>query len=280
MSVDLNRLRNLAGRARAAAQPSRTPRDTQGRSWYRIENTAGERAEVYVYDMIGEWGVSAQDFVNELRNVRSQSVDLHINSEGGEVFDGLAIYEAIRQHPANVTGHVDGIAASAASFIAMACDKIVMAARARMMIHDAHGLVIGNAADMREMANLLDDLSDNIADVYAERAGGTRASWRTAMLGPNGAADGTWYDAQAAIDAGLADEIAAPPNRDAAAARGRPGPAAASSGPAVWDPAGLAATLREIENPAPTPVLAWNPSEFAQLIREVGQRDNAESSPA
>lgn len=274
MPVDLTRLHNLAERARAAAQQTQQKRD--GRSWYRIENAAGERAEVYVYDFIGEWGVSAQDFVNDLRAVKSQSIDLRINSEGGEVFDGLAIYEAIRRHPADVIGYVDGLAASAASFIAMACDRVVMAPRARLMIHDAHGLVIGNAAGMREMANLLDDLSDNIADIYAEAAGGTRQQWRDAMRGPNGAADGTWYDAQAAIDAGLADEIAqAPGEQDSAPAKAR-----AAAAPAVWDPAAFAATLHEVEDPTPAPVLAWDPSEFASLIREVGQRDRAESSPA
>jgi len=236
MPVDLPKLRNLAEVARAKAQKSRQHRD--GRTWYRIENVAADRAEVYLYDLIGEWGVTADDFVSELRGVNAGHVDLHINCEGGEVFDGLAIYESIRQHPANVTAYVDGLAASAASFIVQAADHIVMAKRARMMIHDAHGLTIGNAADMREMADLLDDLSDNIAAIYAERAGGTPAQWRQAMRGPNGASDGTWYGAQEAVDAGLADEVASK------ADRAEPGDQTTSAPVTVaWNPNDFLATL-------------------------------------
>jgi ATP-dependent protease ClpP protease subunit len=96
---------------------------------------------------------------------------------------------------------VDGVAASAASFIAMAGDSIKMAPQSMMMIHDAAGLVIGNADDMREMAALLEKTSDNIAAVYAQRAKGTQEDWRAAMKAE------TWYTDQEAVDAGLADEI-------------------------------------------------------------------------
>jgi ATP-dependent protease ClpP protease subunit len=234
MAVDLERLRNLAETARAKSQQSRQRKD--GRSWYRISNQASGTAEVYLFDMIGEWGVTAQDFVGELKAITAPAIDLHLNCEGGEVFDGLAIYESLRQHPASVTAYVDGLAASAASFIVQAADRRVMARNARLMIHDAHGLVIGNAADMREMATLLDDLSDNIADIYAERAGGTVAKWRKAMSGPNGASDGTWYSAQDAVDAGLADEVA-----------GKPDP--------------------EPENTVQAPGLAWDPNQLLDTLR-------------
>lgn len=209
--AELNRLANLVRNRMPHNVETRDAVDgrASGRSWYRIEaRNASGPAEVYVYDIIGEWGVTAGEFVNELRGLRSSSIDLHVNSEGGEIFDGLAIFEAIAQHPAYVRAYVDGLAASSASFIVQAADERIMGARSRMMIHDGHGLVIGNAADMREMAGLLDDLSNNIADIYAERAGGTRKQWREAMLGPNRASDGTWYDAQAAVAAGLADTVA------------------------------------------------------------------------
>lgn len=203
---EINRLASLAARL-SRVEPQ--PRDTNGRSWYRIEaRNAAAPAEVYVYDIIGEWGVSAGEFVNELRGLRNQQLDLHINCEGGEIFDGLAIYEALCRHPANVTAYVDGVAASAASFILQAADERVMAPRSRLMIHDGHGFVFGNAGDMRSMADILDDLSDNIADIYADRAGGSRKTWRAAMLGEGKSDDGTWYDAQAAVDAGLADRVA------------------------------------------------------------------------
>lgn len=239
MPLDLNKLQNLADAARAKAQQSTRKRD--GRSWYRFENAASGMTEVYLYDFIGEWGVTAGDFVGELRNSKANAVDLHINCEGGEVFDGLAIYTALQQHKGRVTAYVDGLAASSASFIAQAADEIVMAPRARMMIHDAHGLAIGNARDMTAMAALLDDLSDNIAEIYAARSGKSKTSWRNAMHGADGS-DGTWYDAGAAVSAGLADRIA----------DGRAAPE---------DSAHLSAGTT-------TPILAWDPSKFLSEMKE------------
>src|SRR5881396_2523904 len=99
MAVDMKRLRNLASAVQERTEPARQQRDTHGRSWYRIDvNNATQSAEIYLYDIIGEWGVTAGEFVNELRALRAASIDLHVNSEGGEVFDGIAIYEAIVQH--------------------------------------------------------------------------------------------------------------------------------------------------------------------------------------
>lgn len=282
MHVDLNKIHNLAetARERMAGQVATSPRwpygaasarrDLLGRSWYQIENRAATAeepagADIYLFDMIGDWGVTAQDFVNDLRAVKAGAITLHLNSEGGEVFDGLAIYESLRRHPANVTAVVEGLAASSASFIAMAADKIIMSPRGRMMIHDAHGVVIGNARDMTQMATLLDELSNTIADIYASRAGGTRASWRAAMAAGEGGPDGTWYDAQAAVDAGLADEITgAAPAKGAASARAalpaapRTAPDGAADAPAgrdaQWNPAAFLGAIREIEAPPPPPI--------------------------
>lgn len=182
----------------------------QGRTdWYRIENaadTAGA-ATVHVYDEIGYFGVSAQDFVKDLQAITADRMDVHINSPGGEVFDGIAIMQALKSHKAHVTVIVDSLAASIASVIAMAGDRVVMARNATMMIHDGHGLAIGNAADMREMADLLDKVSDNIASVYAERAGGDVADWRERMRAE------TWYSADEAVAAGLADEVMPAPDK-------------------------------------------------------------------
>lgn len=213
MAVDLNALRNLVETARAKADQHKKP--NTGRSWYNIKNRYEDNVdEIHLYDSIGEWGITAADFVRDLKSLTSNSLELHINCEGGEVFDGLAIYETLRQSNKDITVHIDGLAASAASFIAMAGDKIIMARNARMMIHNAHGLVMGNADDMREMANLLDDLSSNIADIYAERTGGTVKQWLKAMKGPNAASDGTWYNAEEAVKAGLADEVAGTPSKE------------------------------------------------------------------
>lgn len=242
MAVDLARLRNLADQARSRAQKSNRQRD--GRSWYRFTNTGGTGTRVELYDMIGEWGVTAQDFVADLRAAGTGPLDLHVNCEGGEVFDGLAIYEALVQHPGHVRAVVDGIAASAASFIIQAANERVVAKNARVMIHDAHGLAVGNSRDMLAMAALLDDLSDNIASIYADRSGKPVAAWRAAM---QAGADGTWYSADAAITAGLADSIAARPGEEGANnALVPPGPRPAGAAVKDWNPADLATTMGEI----------------------------------
>jgi ATP-dependent protease ClpP protease subunit len=118
------------------------------------------------------------------------------------VYDAVAMYEALRDHPATVTVHIDGMAASAASFLAQAGDSIEIAKGGRMMIHDAQGIGMGSPADMREYADLLDAVSNDIAGIYAGRAGGKPAAWRSAMSAT------TWYSAQEAVDAGLADRVA------------------------------------------------------------------------
>ena len=126
---------------------------------------------------------------------------MHVNSGGGDVFDGLAIGEAIRSHKGPVAIHVDGIAASIASVIVQAAQQRVMAPGSMMMIHDALGGVAGNAAEVAKFADTLDKVSDNIAAVYASRAGGTPAMWRGQMKAE------TWYTADEAVTAGLADRV-------------------------------------------------------------------------
>jgi len=175
----------------------------QGRNdWYRIENkTAGEPATVYIYDEIGWFGVTAADFVKDLQAVTADTIDLHLNTPGGDAFEGIAIYNSLKQHKATVNVLIDGLAASAGSFIAQAGDTISIARNAQMMIHEASGLVIGNASDMADMAALLDKMSNNVADIYAQRAGGTVTSWRDAMRAE------TYYSSSEAVAAGLADDV-------------------------------------------------------------------------
>ncbi len=169
--------------------------------WYKITNVGNRTADVYLYDEIGYFGTTAATFVNELKDLDVDTITLRINSPGGEVFDGIAIHNALMRHPATVNVVVDGIAASAASFIAMAGESVEMAFGSRMMIHDAQGLAIGPADTFREMADQLDTESDNIAAFYARRAGGTAADWRAKMKAT------TWYTADEAVAAGLADQV-------------------------------------------------------------------------
>jgi ATP-dependent protease ClpP protease subunit len=176
-----------------------------GASWYRVKNRAGdggEAAEVAIYDEIGGWGVTAQAFIAELKSITADRINLRLSSPGGEIFDGIAVYNALRSHNAYVTTYVDSLAASIASVIALAGDRVVMQPHSQLMIHDGSGLCIGNAADMREMADLLDRQSDNIAGIYADRAGGTVGQWRKRMQAE------TWYSDREAVAAGLADQVA------------------------------------------------------------------------
>lgn len=177
--------------------------------WYKIRNAdgaSGDTAEVWLYTEIDDWwGISAEYFVAELRNITASTIKLRVNCKGGDVFDGLAIYQALLSHPARVEVQIDGIAASAASYIVQAGDHVTIGPAAMVMIHDALCGCVGNASDLRGCADLLDKISDAIADLYALHAGGTSDEWRERMLADGG--NGTWYTGAEAVDVGLVDEV-------------------------------------------------------------------------
>lgn len=175
------------------------PKNLTKVDWYRIENKAGAN-EVYIYDEIGGFGMTSGSFLNELRALEGD-VAIHLNSPGGDVFDGLAIYQALKNRAGETVVHVDGLAASIASVIAMGADRVVMAPKAQLMIHEGFTMAAGDAADMRKLADLLDKTSDNIASVYADKAGNTTEFWRNRMR------EETWYSADEALTAGLVDEV-------------------------------------------------------------------------
>jgi ATP-dependent protease ClpP protease subunit len=186
--------------------------------WFRVlrndaDSAAPTRVDIYAEIGGGGWfseGVSAIDFVAQLAAIDGD-LQVNINSPGGDVFDGLAIYNALAQRPGNVTTIVDGLAASAASFIAMAGKTRMICPGAMIMIHEAAGLCIGNAGDMRDLAELLDKVSENIAGIYASHSG--RADgWRAAMRAES------WYTADEAVAAGLAHQLAQRPEQAALAA--------------------------------------------------------------
>ncbi len=174
------------------------------RDWFRIENKATGPTDVYIYDEIGYFGVTAADFVRALATVQSDVINLHLNTPGGDVFDGIAIHNALKAHSATVNVTIDALAASIGSVIAMAGDSITIVDNARMMIHEAFALAIGNAADMGKMQQRLNETSDIIAGMYAAKSGTDQAEWRQKMV------DETWYTGQQAVDAGLADAVCSP----------------------------------------------------------------------
>jgi len=183
---------------------------TPDREWFRVEarDASADKptsADLYIYDVIGGWfGIPAADLVQNIGGLEVDQINLYVNSPGGDVFDAVAVKNALARHPANVTAHVDGVAASAASFLITAADEVVMGENAELMIHDAISAKVGNAADMQETAKNLDRISQNIASMYAGKAGGSVDDWRSVMKAE------TWFTAQEAVDAGLADRIAEP----------------------------------------------------------------------
>jgi len=180
------------------------------RKWYDLKaarNAAGKTvAELRIYDDIGFWGTTAKAFVNELDAVAKDADEIlvAVNSGGGDVFDGFAIYNALRRYSGKVTARVDGIAASAASLVVMAGDTIVMPENAMMMIHNAWTIAAGDAAQMRKTAELLDKTRDGIVAAYRNKCGLTDDEI-VAMMDAE-----TWMTASEAKDRGFADQIEAP----------------------------------------------------------------------
>lgn len=165
------------------------------------------RTVIRLYGAIGQswWddeAVSAGDLARTLDTIGPNGIDLHINSGGGDVFDGIAMHAMLLDHASDVEVMVDGIAASAASFIAMAGDVVRVQKPAKMMIHNAAGLAWGNKSVMTEMAELLGEIDVTIAEMYADRSGRDVAEWSAYMDRE------TWFSAREAVDLGLADEVA------------------------------------------------------------------------
>ena len=174
------------------------------KSWYTIR-ARGTGAEVLIYDEIGAYGVSAKGFLAELGALPDGvPIDLRLNSPGGSVFDAVAIFNALTRHTGTITVWIDGIAASAASYVAMAGDEIVMPENAFLMIHDPSGIVMGTAADMRDMAATMDKIAGSMIRGYAARSGKSEEEIATLMAAE------TWFDAKDALDAGLATRMVEP----------------------------------------------------------------------
>jgi ATP-dependent protease ClpP protease subunit len=174
------------------------------KTWYTIR-ARGTGAEVLIYDEIGAYGVSAKGFLAELGALPDGvPIDLRLNSPGGSVFDAVAIFNALTRHTGTITVWIDGIAASAASYVAMAGDEIVMPENAFLMIHDPSGIVMGTATDMRDMAATMDKIAGSMVRGYAARSGRSEEEIAALMAAE------TWFDAQDALAAGLATRIAEP----------------------------------------------------------------------
>lgn len=175
--------------------------------FYSIYNADSDVADIYLYDEISYFDmpdlgiVSAKGFAKEFNDVKAPNINIYINSPGGSVDQGFAIYNEIKRSKANITVYIDGIAASIASVIAMAGDKIVINENAFLMIHDPWLMTIGSSAELRDAADKLDKIRDQISKVYTARSGKTEKEVNAAM------AVETWFSADEAVKFGLVDSI-------------------------------------------------------------------------
>lgn len=193
---------------------------------FKIKAEADE-ATVYVYDVIGGWfgGIDAETFAREIAAITAKTIHLHVNSPGGDVFDARAMMAALAAHPAEIIGHVDGIAASAATSLLMACDRVSMVRGGRFMIHEAWTLAMGNKRDMRATADLLEGMDQEIVADYKRKTKKAEADIVTWMEGE------TWFTADQALENGFIDEIVE------AATEKKDEPAAANWNLAAYDKA-------------------------------------------
>lgn len=184
----------------------------QPAKWYEIKAKSSAQddkraAEIFIYGNIGDrWdenGVVAADFVRDLSALEADAIVLRINSYGGSVPDGLAIFNALRRHPASIDVQIDGVALSCAGYIAMAGDSVTIAENAMLMIHAPWGLAVGNAAELRDMADMLDKYAAAMASGYAAKCG-KDAGECLALL-----TDGKdhWFSAEEAKSEGFADAV-------------------------------------------------------------------------
>ena len=171
------------------------------KTWYNMTAAEGETsAEISIYDAIGSFDVNAKQFVDELKDINADTINLRINSPGGSVIDGNAMFNALQRHPAKVITHIDGLAASMASVIAMAGDEVHMADNALLMIHNPWTFSMGDADELRADADLLDKMSASILSSYG------RSQYEVDEL-KNLMDEETWFTAQEAFDAGFVDHI-------------------------------------------------------------------------
>lgn len=217
-----------------------------------------DEVEVLLYDAIvdseleAEWlgGVAPEPFKRALQGITASTIHLRINSPGGSVFAARAMETALREHQARIVVHIDSLAASAASFLAMAGDDIVISKGAMVMIHKAWTWAWGNATELQKTAALLEKIDGTLVETYTDRTGQSArqvADWMAAE---------TWFTAQEAVDNGFADRLSEPAAPDAGAQ-------------AAWN---LRAYLRAPEAPLQAPAHTPPPAAAADLRARQSQR--------
>ncbi|OED38946.1 hypothetical protein AB834_00495 [PVC group bacterium (ex Bugula neritina AB1)] len=139
-------------------------------NWFEIKNKA-DVTEIAIYDEIGHFGITAKQFIDEFSKIESKNINISLNSPGGSVFDGVAIHNVLKKSEANIVIHIDGLAASIASIIAIAGDEVHMAKNALFMIHNPYVGINGEASSLRKMADNLDKIKETLMSSYEEKTG-------------------------------------------------------------------------------------------------------------
>ena len=171
------------------------------RNWFEIKAESSKVVDVYIFDEVGTFGVNAQSFIEEIKAHKGQPMNLHLNCVGGDVFEGMAIYNVIKKRKAKTTVYIEGIAASMGSVIALAADKVIMAENSLFMIHNAFGGAMGEAKEMRKTAAVLDKISNEIPDIYTKKTNLPFGKIKEMMD------EETWLNADEAFELGFVDSI-------------------------------------------------------------------------
>lgn len=169
--------------------------------WYEIKNQASEYSDVYIFNDIGTFGITAQKFVDDIKNLDGRDIALHINSVGGEVFEGMAMHSIIKNRKGKTVAYIEGIAASIATVIALAADEVVMTENSLFMIHNAWGSSQGDAKEMMKQARVLEKISNEIAEIYVKKTGKSYDMIMDLM------SNETWMTAEEAFEYGFIDRI-------------------------------------------------------------------------
>lgn len=168
---------------------------------FKINNKAGV-GEIYLYDEIGMWGISAADFQKELKVLDGvDTIKLYINSPGGDVYDGIAIANSLLKHPAKIEGEIDSLCASIATIISTSCDTLTIADNARYMIHNPWTVAFGEAKDFEKAANLLAKVKEDLITTYQRKVDKSDEELSQIMD------DETWLSAEEAVEMGFVDSV-------------------------------------------------------------------------
>lgn len=169
--------------------------------WYKIQDQENDIATVWIYDALGWPFISADEFAKDLDKIKADTILCRINSPGGNVFDGLAVMNSLKNHSAKVITRIEGLAASIASVVALAGDEVQINSGAMLMIHDPWIMTVGNEKELRHTADVLSQIGGNLRDIYCKKTGIDEAEIESLM------ASESWFTASECKQRGFVDTV-------------------------------------------------------------------------